>query len=205
MRRLFLYCLTSLSLALNFPFLAGTQLARKWQRGWQPSSQRKMRYFTQESDNCMIFLSSEVHLALLIKLARSLRSVAKAWPGVSASTTSKSKKISVTKRFAMSRDRLRTKQDNAAEAKVAEAKVWYESYHSYAKIFQLEIIEEPEPPLSPLLPPTNPGGFVFKTEAELEEQILREIDLNRKKVREKRAEKKRKQEMEGVENLSPER
>ena len=59
-------------------FLAGTQLARKWQRGWQPSSQRKMRYFTQESDNCMIFLSSEVHPVLLIKLVRSLRCVAKA-------------------------------------------------------------------------------------------------------------------------------
>ena len=59
-------------------FLVGTQLARKWQRGWQPSSQRKMRYFTLESDNSMIFLPSEVHLALLIKLARSLRSVAKA-------------------------------------------------------------------------------------------------------------------------------
>ena len=106
----------------------------------------------------------------------------------------------------MSRDRLRTKQDDAADPKMAEAKVWYKtSYHSYAEIFQLEIIEEPEPPLSPLLPPTTPGGFVFKSEAELEEQILREIDLNRKKVREKRAEKKRKQELEGVENLSPER
>ena len=71
--------------------------------------------------------------------------------------------------------------------------------------FQLETIEEPEPPLSPLLPPTTPGGFVFKTEAELEEQILKEIDLNRKKIREKRAEKRRKQELEGIENLSPER
>ena len=71
--------------------------------------------------------------------------------------------------------------------------------------FQLETIEEPEPPLSPLLPPTTPGGFVFKTEAELEEQILKEIDLNRKKIREKRAEKRRKQEIEGIENLSPER
>ena len=71
--------------------------------------------------------------------------------------------------------------------------------------FQLETIEEPEPPLSPLLPPTTPGGFVFKTEAELEEQTLKEIDLNRKKIREKRAEKRRKQELEGIENLSPER
>ena len=105
------------------------------------------------------------------------------------------------------RDRLRTKQDNTAEAKVGEVKVsWEKNYNSNdAEIFQLEIIEEPEPPLSPLLPPTTPGGFVFKTEAELEQQILREIDLNRKKVREKRAEKKRKQELEGVENLSPER
>ena len=59
--------------------------------------------------------------------------------------------------------------------------------------------------MSPLLPPTTPGGFVFKTEAELEEQILKEIDLNRKKIREKRAEKRRKQELEGIENLSPER
>ena len=107
----------------------------------------------------------------------------------------------------MFRDRLRTKQDNAAEAKVAEIKVSNETVKIilHAKNFQLETIEEPEPPLSPLLPPTTPGGFVFKTEAELEEQILREIDLNRKKVREKRAEKKRKQELEGVENLSPER
>ena len=107
----------------------------------------------------------------------------------------------------MFRDRLRTKQDKTIEeAKVAEVKVLCKTNHnSDAKIFQLEIIEEPEPPLSPLLPPTTPGGFVFKTEAELEEQILREIDLNRKKVREKRAEKKRKQELEGVENLSPER
>ena len=78
-------------------------------------------------------------------------------------------------------------------------------YNKQTSCFQLETIEEPEPPLSPLLPPTTPGGFVFKTEAELEEQILKEIDLNRKKIREKRAEKRRKQELEGIENLSPER
>ena len=106
----------------------------------------------------------------------------------------------------MFRDRLKTKQDKAAEVKAAEVKVLPMKpilILFFPKSYQLETIEEP--PLSPLLPPTTPGGFVFKTEAELEEQILREIDLNRKKVREKRAEKKRKQELEGVENMSPER
>ena len=132
----------------------------------------------------------------------------------------------------MFRDRLKPK-DNAAANKMAEVKVFNKiSSTSHTPIFQLqttynhlvsslssltkrlstlfscfqlETIKEPEPPLSPLLPPTTPGGFVFKTEAELEEQILKEIDLNRKKIREKRAEKRRKQELEGIENLSPER
>ena len=128
----------------------------------------------------------------------------------------------------MFRDRLKPK-DNAPENKMAEVKVFNKIHPHHTPIFQLhttnnnpvsslssltktlfscfqlETIEEPEPPLSPLLPPTTPGGFVFKTEAELEEQILKEIDLNRKKIREKRAEKRRKQELEGIENLSPER
>ena len=115
----------------------------------------------------------------------------------------------------MFRDRLKPK-DNAPENKMAEVKVFNKisstshpnlsaAYNKQSSCFQLETIEEPDPPLSPLLPPTTPGGFVFKTEAELEEQILKEIDLNRKKIREKRAEKRRKQELEGIENLSPER
>ena len=48
------------------------------------------------------------------------------------------------------------------------------------KSYQLETIEEP--PLSPLLPPTTPGGFVFKTEAELEEQRASLLDLDLLKV-----------------------
>ena len=72
-------------------FFAGSQLARKWQKGWLPFSRRKMRFF-----KILVFvnkyLSRGVHLALSTKLARNLKSVEKASTEVSVSMTSKDNK-----------------------------------------------------------------------------------------------------------------
>ena len=50
------------------------------------------------------------------------------------------------------------------------------------------------------------GAGVYRTDAELEEQILKEIALNRQKVRERRAaEIRKKPQDEDEENMSPQR
>ena len=68
---------------------------------------------------------------------------------------------------------------------------------------QLTTIAEPEPPSSPD-PQLAPTSFVYKTEAELEEQILKQISQNRQKIREKRATDARKKPQDNdCENISP--
>ena len=77
-------------------------------------------------DNCLICVSRGVRLALSTNLARNLRSVERASPGASASMTSEDNEQKW-QTFIVFRDRLRTKQDKTAEAKVAEVKVSYKT------------------------------------------------------------------------------